>query len=110
MKSLTSSSGARKSFPMSEIFYEGRDLEVLADMPNYYDWIMASFAPYVRGNVVEYGAGTGTVSSRLRPLAERLTLVELSANLIEKLRSRFGNDESVSVVGERLENHAAAAN
>jgi SAM-dependent methyltransferase len=94
---------------MSEIFYEGRDLEVLADMPNYYDWIMASFAPHVRGNVVEYGAGTGTVSGRLRPLADRLTLVELSANLIEKLKSRFGNDENVSVVGECLENHAAAA-
>ena len=94
---------------MSEIFYEGRDLEVLADMPNYYDWIMASFAPHVRGNVVEYGAGTGTVSDRLRPLAERLTLVELSANLVEKLRSRFGNDENVSVVGECLENHAATA-
>ena len=42
--------------------YEGRDLEVLADMPNYYGWIMRWFTPYVRGRVVEYGAGAGTVS------------------------------------------------
>ncbi|MBV9242481.1 MAG: class I SAM-dependent methyltransferase [Acidobacteria bacterium] len=94
---------------MSDVFYEGRDLEVLADMPNYYDWIMASFAPYVRGDVVEYGAGTGTVSCRLQPLAERLTLVELSTNLIDKLRSRFGGEANVSIVSEGLEKHSAEA-
>ena len=37
---------------MNDVFYEGRDLEVLADMPNYYDWIMDGFSPYVRGRVI----------------------------------------------------------
>jgi len=59
---------------MNDVFCEWRDLEVLADMPNYYDWIMESFAPYVRGRVIEYGAGAGTVSARLATLADHLLL------------------------------------
>jgi SAM-dependent methyltransferase len=92
---------------MTDVFYEGRDLEVLAEMPNYYDWIMDTFASYVRGRVIEYGAGAGTVSARLAPLADELTLVELSTNLIEPLRVRFGHDHKVKVISESLENHAA---
>ena len=66
------------------VTYEGSDLEALADMPNYYTWIMETFGPFVRGDVVEYGAGIGTVSSRLAPLATSLTLVDNKAttNLI----------------------------
>ena len=32
--------------------YEGAELDVLAAMPNYYRWIMETFAPRVRGTVV----------------------------------------------------------
>lgn len=92
---------------VQDVFYEGRDLEVLADMPNYYSWIMETFAPHVRGRVIEYGAGAGTVSERLLPLADQLTLVELSPNLVATLRRRFRNDRKVDVVSESLEQHAA---
>jgi SAM-dependent methyltransferase len=90
---------------MSEVEYEGRDLEVLADMPNYYAWIMETFASYVGGHVIEYGAGAGTVSERLAPLVERLTLVEPSANLVATLRQRFVNDPKVEVIAQSLEAH-----
>ena len=86
--------------------YEGRDLEVLADMPNYYGWIMSWFAPYVRGRVVEYGAGAGTVSKLLRPLADRLTLVEPSANLLPVLQARFPRDPGVEIGRAMLEEHS----
>jgi len=86
--------------------YEGRDLEVLADMPNYYGWIMSWFAPYVRGRVVEYGAGAGTVSKLLRPLADRLTLVEPSANLLPVLQARFPRDPGVEIGRATLEEHS----
>jgi SAM-dependent methyltransferase len=92
---------------MGEVAYEGRDLEVLADMPNYYAWIMDTFSPFVAGHVIEYGAGAGTVSQRLVPLAERLTLVEPSVNLVAKLRARFANDVQVEVIGKTLEAHVA---
>lgn len=93
---------------MAEAFYEGRDLEVLADMPNYYAWIMETFAPYVSGRTIEYGAGTGTISALLAPSATALTLVEPSGNLVEVLRARFARDPVVEIKQEFLEKHVAA--
>src|SRR5690348_8731285 len=83
------------------------ELELLSGMPNYYDWIMETFTPFVRGRVVEYGAGTGTISERLAPLAERLTLVELSSDLAATLRTRFADQAKVEVVSSSLEDHCA---
>jgi 2-polyprenyl-3-methyl-5-hydroxy-6-metoxy-1,4-benzoquinol methylase len=90
---------------MSEVLYAGRDLEVLMDMRNYYNWIMKTFAPHVRGKVIEYGAGTGTFSELLAVHSERLTLVEPSANLIAPLRDRFSDSSTVDVVEATLEEH-----
>jgi|tagenome__1003787_1003787.scaffolds.fasta_scaffold20736696_2 SAM-dependent methyltransferase len=90
---------------MSEVTYEGRDLEVLADMPNYHAWIMSWFGQYVHGRVVEYGAGTGTISQYLRPVAQRLTLIEPSANLHAALRARFPDDALVEIEALTLEEH-----
>jgi SAM-dependent methyltransferase len=92
---------------MADALYEGRDLEVLASMPNYYSWIMDTFAPHVRGHVMEYGAGAGTISTRLAPLASRLTLVEPSPNLVGILQRRFRDQPQVEVIGESLEDHVA---
>jgi SAM-dependent methyltransferase len=91
---------------MSEVLYEGRDLEALADMPNYYSWIMNTFSPHICGHVVEYGAGVGTVSSRLVPFATKLTLVEPSPNLVRVLRNRFQGLPQIEVVDASLEEHA----
>ena len=93
---------------MSEIDYEGHDLESLAGMTNYYAWIMQTFAPYVSGKVVEYGAGSGNVSERLLPMAGHLTLVEPSNFLIAPLRSRFVDSAHVAVAGATLEEHVAS--
>jgi SAM-dependent methyltransferase len=82
------------------------ELDTLAAMPNYYSWIMQTFAPFVHGKVVEYGAGIGTISQHLVPLAQRLTLVEPSPNLAHVLRGKFGNDPKVEVIQQSLEQHA----
>jgi hypothetical protein len=65
---------------MTTTSYEGRDLEALGDMPNCYSWIMETFKPFVRDNVVEYGSGVGTVSNRLKPLSATLTAISPSSN------------------------------
>jgi SAM-dependent methyltransferase len=83
------------------------ELEILAKMPNYYGWIMDTFAPFVRGLVVEYGAGTGTISQRLAPLVDRLTLVEPSIDLVAVLRAKFRDNPKVEVVNENLDQHVA---
>jgi SAM-dependent methyltransferase len=91
---------------MTNILYEGRDLEALANMPNYYSWIMDTFAPHITGHVIEYGAGAGTVSSCLVPFATKLTLIEPSPNLAGILRRRFGPLPQVEVIDASLEQHS----
>ena len=81
---------------MTTTSYEGSGLEALADMPNYYSWIMETFTPFVRDNVVEYGPGVGTVSARLEPLSATLTLAEPSSNLTAQLRERFDGNEKIT--------------
>jgi SAM-dependent methyltransferase len=92
---------------MDDVTYEGRDLEVLADMPTYYAWIMESFTPYISGTVIEYGAGTGTISRRVAPLAEKIILVEPSKNLAAHLQIQFSGDPKFEVACDTLEHHAA---
>jgi ubiquinone/menaquinone biosynthesis C-methylase UbiE len=86
--------------------YEGQDLEALADLPNYHAWAMRWFEPYLSGRVIEYGAGTGTLSTYVRPKAQHLTLVEPSSNLIPALASKFRADPSVEAIARSLEEHA----
>ncbi len=91
----------------SDITYVGRDLEALSGMQHYYDWIVSYFAPHVRGDMIEYGPGNGTVSARLRPLVEKAELVEPSANLVAILRDKFRDDSAVVVHEQSLEAHLA---
>jgi len=85
--------------------YAGRDLEALAGLRNYQRWIMRWFSPYVRGRVIEYGAGTGTFSVLLQPLASNLVLVEPFMHPV--LHARFGKSDAVSVSERTLEDHVA---
>ena len=91
---------------MNATGYEGQVLETLAKATNYYAWIFKSVAPWVRGNVIEYGAGLGTASERLVTLADRLTLVEPTVQLANVLCSRFANDPRVAIAAETIETHA----
>jgi SAM-dependent methyltransferase len=88
--------------------YEGADLDVLGLMHRYYEWIVRFFRPYLRGHIVEYGAGAGSISKRLLPFAERLELVEPAANLAERLRARFAGDPRVTVHPALLEQYVEA--
>jgi SAM-dependent methyltransferase len=54
------------------------------------------------------GAGTGTISERLAPLAEKLTIVEPSANLAAVLRAKFRDDSKVEVAEASLEQHTVS--
>jgi SAM-dependent methyltransferase len=56
-------------------FYE-RDLQQMASATNYLRWQLDLIKPYVRGHVLEVGAGIGTFTRRLAPLASRLTALE----------------------------------
>lgn len=85
------------------VSYDGHDLEALFALDNYQRWIAHSFAPFLRGEAVEFGAGIGAMSRHLRPLVERLDLVEPSTNLVTPLRQRFAGDAGVRVIADSLE-------
>jgi SAM-dependent methyltransferase len=88
-----------------EVTYQGADLEALATLNRYQSWIVDTFQPYLSGRAVEFGAGIGNISMRIRSHVSSLDLVEPSANLIPPLVRRFEGDGAVAVFRERLEAH-----
>jgi SAM-dependent methyltransferase len=79
------------------------DLENLARARGLSAWMFEQFAPFVRGEVVEVGAGIGTFSQRLLEAgAQRLLLVEPAPACAAALRARFASDPRVEVAGEVL--------
>ena len=85
--------------------YQGHDLEVLADLPNYYSWIVDHFRPYLKGCTMEIGTGIGTISKLIFNDVEELILVEPSAHLTEYLPPSISNSPKVSIYNETLEQH-----
>jgi SAM-dependent methyltransferase len=80
----------------SPSFYEGQDLEALADVPNYYRWMLGNFHEYLKGNVIEIGAGLGHVSELYADSVEQLLLVEPAKNLHQRLAIRFASKPHVT--------------
>lgn len=89
--------------PESQTVYEGRDLEALADLPNYYDWIVNTFRPWLNGRTMEIGAGIGTISKRLAGHVDLLDVVEPSANLAPMFPKTLTDNPKVSFFFETLE-------
>jgi len=75
---------------MASLTYEGRDLEAMSFARNYHTWIADLFAPYVRGRVIEVGAGSGNFSDFLLERGpEHLVAIEPSEEMYPKLAGRF---------------------
>jgi SAM-dependent methyltransferase len=63
------------------------DLEQLGSAKNFFDWVLDQFEHQLHGDVLEVGAGTGTIT---RKLVERhadivVTAIEPAANMAEEL-------------------------
>ncbi len=67
------------------------------EIHRYNDWIFSHLAAHVRGRVLEMGCGIGTYSARLRPLATRLTCVDMNSSYVRAVRELLGDDPGVSV-------------
>lgn len=67
------------------------ELEHLATADEFFDWIVASFRGAVTGDVLEVGAGIGTVASRLlRHPVRSVTAIEPADNLYPRLAEAAG--------------------
>ena len=85
--------------------YEGHDLEVLADLPNYYGWIADLFRPWVKGCTMEIGTGIGTITRHIFDKADELILVEPSAHLTQLLPTAIAESKKVTIHNQMLETH-----
>ena len=53
-------------------------IDALESLDNYRNWMLEEFGPYLSGEVVEIGAGSGSLSEKLLPYSTTLDLVEPS--------------------------------
>ena len=93
--------GDMSSLTQSE--YKGEDLEVLVDLPNYYDWIVDTFRMWIEGHTIEIGGGIGTFSKRIVENVERLDILEPSFHLADKFPQSLINNLKVSFFFETLD-------
>jgi len=75
----------------------GASLDNLDDATNYARWIVEMMSPYVQGDVIEIGAGHGTMAEHLSSLGP-VTASELSTRAAQRLRDRFADHPDVTVV------------
>lgn len=68
--------------------YDGQDLEALSDLPRYTNWILEQFSPWLRGRVLEVGAGIGNVAQHYIGRVDEAVLVEPAQNLYARLQQR----------------------
>ena len=64
------------------VFYEGQDLEALANIPRYQNRIMSGFRRHLKGRVIEVAAGTGNISAQYVSDVEEAVLLEPAQNPI----------------------------
>jgi SAM-dependent methyltransferase len=100
---------APKALPQGDSeFYEGQDLEALEDLPHYYRWILKTFGPYLRGRVLEVGAGTGNFTAHYVGGVREAVLLEPARNLYPLLASRFAGNRNVVALPGLLEEYCEA--
>jgi len=61
---------------MADFEYTGHDLDVMSIAKNYNKWILDCFHPYISGNVIEVGAGQGTMSQLIAKQCENFIAIE----------------------------------
>ena len=88
---------------LTQSVYKGEDLEVLVDLPNYYDWIVDTFRMWIEGHTIEIGAGIGVISMRIVENVERLDILEPSSHLADMFPQSLINNSKVSFFFETLE-------
>jgi SAM-dependent methyltransferase len=85
-------SGAGRRFS-DEHFGAAQDLERLGTAKHFFDWVLDEFDPYLRGRLLEVGAGLGTIT---RKLVDRYP--ELSVVALEPAENVFADLESYAAL------------
>jgi SAM-dependent methyltransferase len=80
------------------------DLERLGTAERFFNWVLDEFHPYLKGSVLEVGAGTGTITRRLvqRYPELRVTALEPATNVVGDLESFAAVTPQVTVLRQTL--------
>jgi SAM-dependent methyltransferase len=81
-------------------------LEDIETGRNYTRWIVDRARPYLRGRVLDAGAGTGTFTEAVASLADEVVALEPEERFVEVLQDRFAANARVRVAhgdAERLD-------
>jgi SAM-dependent methyltransferase len=92
-------SSAGRTFS-DEHFGAAQDLERLGTAKRFFDWVLDEFDPYLRGRLLEVGAGLGTIT---RKLLDRYP--ELSVVALEPAGNIFADLESYAALTPRVTAH-----
>jgi SAM-dependent methyltransferase len=85
-------------------FAAEEDLECLAGSKYFFDWVLEEFGPYLRGRILEVGAGTGTITRRLVERYPDISIVALepAENMFFRLHAYATLTPRVTVRKETL--------
>jgi ubiquinone/menaquinone biosynthesis C-methylase UbiE len=78
---------------MADYHYEGEELAIFAHAHNWKQYWISQLAPFVKGDVLEVGAGIGSNTAKLRSLsAGRWLCLEPDERLLSELRGRVATN------------------
>jgi SAM-dependent methyltransferase len=103
-------SPAGRRFP-DRSFGAAGDLERLGAADHFFSWALEEFRPYLRGRILEVGAGTGMITRRLVELDPELSIVALEPadNLYGDLASFAALTAQVTAAPQTLGEYLAGA-
>jgi SAM-dependent methyltransferase len=89
---------------VNDFGYSGVELELFSRAKNWKRYWAAGVIPYLRGAVMEVGAGIGSNTLLLRKFAtERWLCIEPSAVLIPKLTQNVGSNQGIEIFAHSAE-------
>lgn len=81
---------------MSDLKYDGRDLEAMSFARNYHEWILSLFTRFISKRVAEVGAGSGSFTELLlKESVEEIVAVEPSSEMYARLEKNTAHDTRV---------------
>lgn len=81
---------------MSELKYVGSELDLFANVTNWKSYWSDQIRPYLRGDVLEVGAGIGANTSFLSPAEPgRSVCLEPDPGLVQQLRAKLAAEASI---------------
>jgi len=86
------------SLPNATASTEDFEFQALHEAQNYRTALLNEFGPYLKGNVLEVGAGIGQLTEQLRGICsiERLCAIEPDRNFCDRIRAKYPDQKLVN--------------